>query len=113
MAETDIKTALLTLPAEIAASAISVLNLQNSKIDLETRCTEIKASVEFQVGTDTNLKNDTARKGAIKDLLNQNNEYLEKQKVLKETSMQLELARINYQKLRDTMNCMIAIAGME
>lgn len=42
MTEPDIKTALLTLPAEIAASATSVLNLQISKIDLETRCSEIK-----------------------------------------------------------------------
>lgn len=109
----DIKTALLTLPGEIAASTISVLNLQNSKIDLETRCSEIKAAVEFQVGTDTNLKNDTARKGAIKDLLNQNNEYTDKQKTLKDTSYQLELARINYQKLIHTFNGMIALAEMD
>ena len=109
----EIKTALLTLPAEIAASAISVLNLQNSKIDLETRCSEIKASVEFQVGTDISLKNDTARKGAIKDLLNQNNEYTEKQKTLKDTSYQLELARINHQKLRDTFSAYLTLAGVK
>ena len=109
----DIKTVLLILPAEIAASETSVLNFQNSKIDLETRCSEIKAAVEFQIGTDTNLKNDTARKDAIKDLLNQNNEYSDKQKTLKDTTYQLELARINHQKLRDTFSAYLALVGVK
>ncbi len=108
----DIKLALLTLPTSIATTATQILTLQTGKGEVDVKIAEIETAVKFQIGTDASLKNDTARRGAIQDLLAQNKDYTEKVKEQSARGLQLDLARIEYQRLRDSMNCLIAIAGM-
>lgn len=103
---------LLELPEQIASIAGIVLDTQINKGDIEAKIIEIKVAVSFQVGTNTDLKNDTARKAAIADLLNQNKTYQDLLVSQKTIHLQLEHALIEYQKHRDLLNALIAIAGM-
>ncbi|MFA4870828.1 MAG: hypothetical protein WC623_21705 [Pedobacter sp.] len=65
----ELKSTLLALPDNIAEMATKILELQTDKSVLDVQIAEIETAVKFQVGTDINLKNDTARRGAIQDML--------------------------------------------
>lgn len=103
---------LLELPEQIASIAGIVLDTQTNKSDTEAKIEKIIVAVSFQVGTNTDLKNDTARSAAITDLLNQNKTYQELLASHKTIHLQLEHACIEYQKHCDLLNALIAIAGM-
>lgn len=109
----DLKETLEYLPSEIATTATAILNLEEKKSPLDTKLAEIKTAVELEVGTNTALKNITARNGAIKDLLSQNNEYLQKSTEQAEIRTELGKLKIEYQRRRDLLNALIAIAGMK
>lgn len=108
----ELTKTLLDLPGQIASIAGIILDTQINKSDIEAKIEEIKVAVSFQVGTNTDLKNDTARRAAIADLLNQNKAYQDLLVSQKTIHLQLEHTRIEYQKHRDMLNALIAVAGM-
>ena len=107
-----IEQQLLSLPAEIAASATSVLNLQVNKTTLEADIKEIELTETDSIWGNTAYTNEGKRKSVLKSTLSGNEIYKAKVKDLKDTSYQLELARINHQKLRDTLSVYLALAGV-
>ena len=109
----DITKQLLELPGQIASIAGIVCDTQIEKGNTEARIEEIKVAVSFQVGTNIDLKNDTARRAAIADMLSQNVAYTALLESQKATHLKLEHARIDYQKHRDVLNALIAIAGVK
>jgi len=112
MEKTELEKRLIELPKQIASAMGVIVDTQIEKGDVETKIEEIKVAVSFQVGTNTDLKNDTARRAAIADLLNQNVAYTKLLDSQKTITLKLEHARIEYQMNRDTLNALIAVAGM-
>lgn len=107
-----IKTALLSLPAEIAASATQVYNLQTEKNDLDADIKELELTHTDSIWGNAAYTNEGKRKSVLKSTLTGDAKYQAKVKEQKDKNKQLALAQIEHQKLRDTMNCMIAIAGV-
>jgi hypothetical protein len=109
MSEDNIKEQLLTLPAEIAKASEIVFDISIQKIDCEAKI-ELKKSAALLDAA--GLPNDTARKNKAVEMLNADTAYkalLLEQRVL---ITNLEKARIEHQRLRDTFNALIAIAGI-
>ena len=112
MDKIELEKMLIELPKQIASVMGVIVNTQIEKGNVETKIEEIKVAVSFQVGTNTDLKNDTARRAAISDLLTQNVAYTKLLESQKTIPLQLEHARIEYQMNRDMLNALIAVAGM-
>jgi hypothetical protein len=109
----ELKSTLMNLPDQIAEVAKAILILQAETTSIEAKMAPIEVAVQSQVATDkVNYTNDTARKAGIKDLLSQNKDYEQYTISRDRVAENLELARIEYQRCRDSMNVLIAIAGM-
>jgi hypothetical protein len=109
----ELKESLILYPDIIAGNSARLIGLLNEKKDIDMRIDATEISVKFQVGTDPNLKNDTARKAAIQDMLNQNKQYDLDCRERDAKSLSIANTQIDHQRNRDMFHALIAIAGME
>jgi len=108
----DIKEQLLVLPAEIAKASEKVYEVSVLKIDCESNMDLKKSMALLDASTNPDLKNDNARKNKATEVLNADVDYKAMLLAQRVHTTNLEKARIEHQRLRDFMNCLIAIAGI-
>lgn len=100
------------LPENIEHKAHEVLRLQVKKCKQERELDVIQADITYTVFSNPDLKNDTVRKAQLFKTMNNDKAYLDAQEALDKTKYALELAKIAYQRSRDTFEAYRSIAGM-
>jgi len=111
---TDVTLELLlqTMPEEKAKYMGRIVGALIDKSNAERKLDEIKATVSFDVGMNKTLTNDTVRKSAIAGILSENEEFKKLHETVNNLHLNIEHARIEYQKSHDLLQAYIAIATM-